>query len=176
MYLISIYFDEKTNQKIQRYINLVAEKSGNSFMIKECVPPHMTVSAFETRDEEGAIAAVERIANRLKQGELTWASVGQFFPYVIFLQPVLNSYLHEISRIAYEELENEDVNMSPLYRPFQWLPHTTIGKTLSQEEMQKAFQVLQAHFGVFDGTVVRIGLARTNPHRDIRTFALNMED
>ena len=176
MYLISIYFDEKTNRNMQRYINLVAEKSGNSFMIKECVPPHMTVSAFETRDEKGAMVAVEKIADRLNQGEITWASVGQFFPYVIFMQPVLNSYLHHISQVVYEELEKEDVSVSPLYQPFQWIPHATIGKTLSQPEMQKAFEVLQTHFGVFDSTVVRIGLARTNPHRDIKTITLNTED
>ena len=176
MYLISIYFDEKTNRKMQRYINLVAEKSGNPFMIKECVPPHLTVSAFETRDEKGVMVALERIVGRLRPGGLTWASVGQFFPYVIFMQPVLNSYLYQISQIVYEELEKEDVNISPLYQPFQWLPHTTIGKTLSQDEMRTAFEVLQTHFGVFDSTVVRIGLARTNPHRDIKTITLNTED
>jgi 2'-5' RNA ligase len=161
---------------MQRYINLVAEKSGNAFMIKECVPPHLTVSAFETRDEESAMVVLDRIASRLKQGKLTWASVGQFFPYVIFIQPVLNSYLHQISQIVYEELEKENVNISPYYQPFQWLPHTTIGKTLSQDEIKTAFEVLQTHFGVFDGTAVRIGLASTNPHRDIKTFTLNTED
>ncbi len=176
MYLVSIYFDEKTNRKIQRYINQVAETTGNSFMIDEHVPPHMTISAFETRCENAAIEALEHIATRLQQGEITWASVGQFFPYVIFLQPVLNSYLHELSKIVYEELEKEDVNISPHYQPYQWLPHATIGKTLSQEQMQKAFEVLQTHFGVFDSTVVRIGLAKTNPHRDIKTFTLNTED
>ncbi len=176
MYLISIYFDEKTNQKMQRYINQVAEKTGNSFMVDNGVSPHLTVSAFEARDEESAVTALERIASRLKQGKLTWVSVGQFFPYVIFVQPVLNSYLHQISQIVYEELETEDIHISPLYQPLQWLPHTTIGKTLSQDEMRMAFEVLQTRFGVFDSTVVRIGLARTNPHRDIKTFTLNTEE
>ena len=161
---------------MQRYINQVAEKTGNSFMIDNDVPPHLTVSSFETRDEKGAMVALERIANRLKQGEITWASVGQFFPYVIFMQPVLNSYLHQFSQIVYEELQKEDVNVSPFYRPLQWLPHATIGKTLSQEEMKKAFEVMQTHFGVFDSTVVRIGLARTNPHRDIKIITLNTEN
>ena len=52
MYLISIYFDEETNKRIQRYINLVAEKTGNTFMTAGHVPPHITVSAFEAREEE----------------------------------------------------------------------------------------------------------------------------
>lgn len=176
MYLVSIYFDEKSNRKIQRYIDLVAEKTGNSFMVKESVPPHMTVAAFEARDEEKAIVAVERMAGQLEQGNITWASVGQFLPYVIFIQPVLNSYLHEFSQVAYRELDKEDVKISPLYQPFQWIPHATIGKTLAQEEMKIAFELLQTHFGMFDSKVVRIGLAKTNPHRDIKTFTLNTGD
>lgn len=171
MYLISIYFDEKTNQKIQRYINLLAEKTGNDFMIEGQVPPHITVSAFETQREKQAIEALEQMAKRLEQGNITWASVGQFLPYVIFLQPVLNKYLHKMSKVVWEELTVvDDIKVSSFYRPFQWLPHATIGKTLSKEEMQVAFEVLQNHFGVFEGTVVRIGLAKTNPHRDIKTF------
>ena len=33
MYLVSIYFDEKTNQRIKEYMKQVAAKTGNSFML-----------------------------------------------------------------------------------------------------------------------------------------------
>ena len=49
MYLISIYFDEKTNNRMQSYIKQVAKRSGNTFMTEKNVPPHLTISAFETR-------------------------------------------------------------------------------------------------------------------------------
>ena len=39
MYLVSIYFDENTNKKLQQYINKVAEQTGNTFMLDEKVPP-----------------------------------------------------------------------------------------------------------------------------------------
>lgn len=171
MYLVSIYFDEKTNKKIQRYINQVAENTGNRFMIEGNVPPHITISAFETQDEKAAIDALERVVDRLQQGSITWASVGQFFPYVIFLAPVLNEYLHEMSQRVYAGLSALDgVKVSPYYRPFQWLPHATIGKTLSEEQMKEAFDVLQKSFGMFEGEVVNIGLAKPNPHRDIKIW------
>ena len=51
MYLISVYFDEKTNKNIQNLIAKVAKKTGNDFMIEGKVPPHITVSAFETKQE-----------------------------------------------------------------------------------------------------------------------------
>ena len=173
MYLISIYFDEKTNRRIQQYINKVAECTGNTFMLDGSVPPHITISAFETQNEKAVIEALERAVARLRQGTLEWVSVGQFFPYVIFLIPVLNEYLHEISAIVNDELSNTNgIKISPYYRPFQWLPHTTIAKKLTKEQMQTAFEVLQNSFGMFEGEVVRIGLAKPNPHRDIATWEL----
>lgn len=174
MYLISIYFDEKTNKKIQQYINQVAEKTGNTFMLDGNVPPHITISAFETRQEEKVIEVLEKVVQNLTPGKLQWASVGQFFPYVIFLAPVLNEYLHELSVQIYDALSQvEDIMISPYYQPLQWMPHATIAKKLTKEEMQIAFQVMQNSFGMFEGEIVRIGVAKPNPHRDIVTWELN---
>ena len=173
MYLVSIYFDEKTNQKIQKYINQVAEKAGNSHMLNGNVPPHITVTAFEAQDESEVICALEGAVKHFQRGRLTWASVGQFFPYVIYTAPVLNQYLHEMSVILHDALvQVEGVKISPYYQPFQWVPHSTIGKTLSKEEMKVAFEVMQNSFGVFEGEVVKMGLAKPNPHRDIMTWEL----
>jgi len=173
MYLVSIYFDEKTSKKIQQYINKVAECTGNTFMLDGSVPPHITVSAFEMQDEATAIKSLERAVARLRKGTLEWVSVGQFFPYVIFMIPVLNEYLHEMSAIVNEELSSMNgIKISPYYRPFQWLPHATIAKKLSNEQMRVAFEVLQNSFGIFEGEVVRIGLAKPNPHHDIATWEL----
>ena len=173
MYLLSIYFDEKTNKIIQRYINQVAEKTGNRFMTEGSVPPHITISAFETQDEKSAIEELDSLVKELRKGNLTWASVGQFFPYVIYIAPVLNEYLQGLSKQMYDNLSALDgIFISPYYQPFQWLPHTTIAKKLSKEEMQIAFEVLQNSFGMFEGEVVKIGLAKPNPHRDIATWEL----
>lgn len=172
MYLVSIYFDEKTNQKMQYYINLIMEKTGNSFMVERKVPPHVTIAAFEASSEKEVVAALENVAERFEQGHITWASVGQFFPYVIFLQPVLNKYLHGICEEVFDALVKvEGIQMSPYYQPFQWIPHATIGKKLTREEMKIAFEVLQNHFCIFEGKVVKIGLAKTNPYQEVKTVA-----
>lgn len=173
MYLVSIYFDEKTNKIIQNYINKVAEKTGNHFMIDGNVPPHITVSAFETKQEEKVIEALEKAVTQMKSGQLQWASVGEFFSYVIYLAPVLNEYLHCLSQNVYDCVkEIEDTEISPYYQPFQWLPHTTIGKKLSKEEMKTAFEVMQNSFAMFSGTVTKIGLAKTNPYTDLVNWEL----
>ena len=51
MYTISIYFDEKSNKTIQQYINQIAKLTGNTYMVDEQVPPHITLSAFDTKKE-----------------------------------------------------------------------------------------------------------------------------
>lgn len=176
MYLISLYFDEKTNYKIEQLIKKTAEKSGNMFMIDGKVPPHITVSAFETKQEKDVIIKLEEYAQGTKKGNLQWVSVGTFLPHVIYISPVLNEYLHTMSEDIFETLNGiDDTIISKYYRPFQWLPHTTIGKTLSGEEMKKAFEVLQEQFAVLTGTVTKIGLAKTNPYEELALFSLKAD-
>lgn len=176
MYLISIYFDDTTNKKIQRYIDIVAERTGNRFMTDGKVPPHMTISAFETRDEKKVQELLRGKFADLPQGEITWCSIGTFLPYVIYLSPVLNEYLSKLSKEIYDTLSGMDrVEISKFYQPFQWFPHATIGKKLTKEEMKIAFDVLQDNYGMFGSKVTHIGLAKPNPHRDLICMELKNE-
>ena len=173
MYLISIYFDEKTDKKIRYLMEQVAKNTGNTTLIDDKVPPHITISSFETNDEELAINCLKESCYTLKSGDLQWVSVSTFFPYVIYLSPVLNEYLFSLSKTIYDNFSNLDnISINKYYQPFSWQPHTTVGRKLSEEQMQLAFQTLQKHFVPFKGTVTKIGLAKTNPHRDIALFDL----
>ncbi len=172
MYLISVYFDEKAENRIQSYINDVAKQCGNTFMIDNNVPPHITVSAFETLDERSVVEAVSNAMSDIKQNKIEWVTVGAF-PTVIFIQPVLNEYLHNLSSTIYESIQNvPDTKVSKYYKPFSWLPHATIAKQLSEEEIRKAFDTLQKSFHSFEGEVVRIELAKKNPYRVIASWEL----
>lgn len=173
MYLISIYFDEKTDKQIRKIMTQVAERTGNTFMLDNHVPPHITVAAIETRDENATIMALEKCVQQLRQGNLRFISVGAFFPQVLYLEPVLNAYLHELAcvvNVAVKDLP--DTIVSPYYQPFSWLPHVTLAKQLSEEQMLMAFETLQKRFVSFEGTVTGIGIAKTNPHRDLRVWEL----
>lgn len=173
MYLVSLYFDEKTNKNIQNMIGKVAKRTGNDFMVTGNVPPHITVSAFETKKENEVLKRLQVIAADLTQSNLRWVSVGTFLPNVIFLTPVLNAYLQNMTQSIYGTIEDVDETiMNPFYLPYQWIPHTTIGKLLSKEQMQNAFEVLQEQFVPFEGTVTQIGLAKTNPYTELRLFDL----
>ena len=104
----------------------------------------------------------------MESGSVKWVSIGQFLPYVTYITPVLSEYLHSLGEQIYNCVRAvEETEVSLYYRPFQWFPHTTIGKQLSSEEMQKALEVLQRNFVPFEGKVVKIGLAKAKPYRDL---------
>lgn len=173
MYLISIYFDDATDKKIRNYMKQIAKNTGNSYMLDDNVPPHITVSAFETNTEDEAICRLKKFALQLSKGSVQWVSVGAFFPYVLYLAPLLDEYLFGVSKIVYDSfVDMDNISINKFYKPWYWQPHTTIGRKLSVKEMQVAFETMQKQFGVFSGTVTKIGLAKTNPHRDIVVLEL----
>lgn len=173
MYLISIYFDENTEKRLQGLIKSVANATGNTFMLDNNVPPHITVAVVETKHEDLLLARVEEVVKQFKIGDIKFVSVGTFSSQVIFVQPVLNEYLHLLTeRFTQEGTQIEETILRANYQPFHWLPHCTIGKQLSREQMKKAFEVLQNQFVPMDGKVVRIGIAKTNPHRDIKVWEM----
>ena len=174
MYLISVYFDEKTDKYIKKLIQQIAETTGNTFMPDNHVPPHITIAAIETRHEDMAIKAIESCVQQLEKGKLRFISTGAFFPQVIYLEPVLNEYLHNLACAVNGVVkELPDTIVSSYYKPFSWLPHVTLAKQLTKEEMLTAFEVLQKRFASFEGCVTRIGIAKTNPHRDLKVWVLD---
>ena len=173
MYLISIYFDEASEKCINRYMKQIGKATGNTRMLDGNVPPHITISAFEAESEAIAREIFLQGAKALKSGNVQWVSIGTFLPGVIYITPVLNKYLHELSEIFYQEVSKmQGVNADYKYLPYSWLPHSTLAKRLSKEQLTTAFLVMQNHFSPFSGRVTRIGLAKTNPYTNLEVVEL----
>lgn len=176
MYLVSVYFDKTAEHILQRYINKIAEKTGNSFMTDNNVPPHMTISAIEARSENALLGAMDNLRNSLFNGTISIVSVGQLLPYVFYATPVLNGYLQDLSEKVFDEVKSIlECAVSRYYKPMSWLPHITLGKTLTKEQMQMAFSVMQESFVPFEAAITEIGLARVNPHSDVVRWKLKQQ-
>lgn len=174
MYLVSVYFDEKSSRVISRYIEKIADKTGNTFMTDNHVPPHLTIASVETKDETGLMEKMNVLKERLRKGKIQLVSVGALFPYVLYITPVLNQYLEQMAEEVHKQLtELTDIKLSRYYQPMQWLPHLTVGKKLTKEQMREAFSLMQEHFVQMEVSVTEIGLAKTNPHKDIVRIELN---
>ena len=173
MYLISIYFDDVTDLRIRDYMKQIAKRTGNDAMIEGNVPPHITVAAFHTPSEENAREVFGKITERVCSGSVQWVTVGTFLPHVIYIAPVVNEYLHQLSVINIEELSiQKNVLMEKRYQPFSWYPHTTLAKKLTKQQLLQAVEVLQNQFCPFEGKITKIGLAVTNPYCDLAVYEL----
>lgn len=172
MYLISAYFDDESNKILQEHINRVAQATGNSFMLDNHVPPHITISAIEARSSEVLVPTFEELAGRIASDKISIVTVGQFMPRVLYVAPFLNEYLADLQRVVtnvYTDVPETTINK--FYRPFSWLPHITIGKTFGTEQMVNAIEVMK-DFKPIDATIVKIGLSEVNPHKDVRVMSL----
>lgn len=175
MYLVSIYFDNETNHAVTKLTKQVAKKTGNTYMLDNNVPPHITVSSFQLERvlEEKIISILNEKIHQLESGKITWVTTGMFFPHVLYIAPYVSEYLHSMSVEIHDALTDIDgISIGKTYQPFQWFPHTTIGKRLTNEEMKEAFLTMQNMFVPFEGKVTKIGLAKTNPYTDIYTWKL----
>ncbi|MDE7322706.1 MAG: hypothetical protein K2N73_08195 [Lachnospiraceae bacterium] len=173
MYLISVYFDNTAARKIQTLIEQIAAASGNHYMTEKRIPPHLTLCSIEARSVDVLIPAVKQLENRLRQGTVLFVTVGQLLPYVLYTMPVLNQYLQELVFQVNDAVSGiPETAVSKYYRPHSWLPHVTLGKTLSKEQMRRAFTVVQDRFSVFEAHVTELGLAKVNPHDDVLRFHL----
>ena len=114
MYLISAYFDENTNKILKHLQQKIADKTGNDFMIRNNVMPHLTISAIEARNVDVLIPAFGKVCREKLQpldekgvvnvnNAINIVSVGQLFPRVIYAAPVLNEYMMKLSISIYNE-------------------------------------------------------------------------
>ena len=111
--------------------------------------------------------------NNLRVDFVQLTSVGTFQTSSIFISAVYNEFLHELCKSVSEVLGNvENTIVRRNYQPFQWMPHVTIGKTLTKEQQLVAFETLQNSFGPLEASAVKIGLSKTNPYLDIYTWNL----
>lgn len=175
-YLVSLYFDDKTNKQILKYMMAVAEATGNDYMLEHKVPPHITISSFEV--EESNSDSVRQLVQKFNEvfqnasgGVIQWVGTGAFMTSALYLMPVLNQYLQKLMEDVYDVVSaDKDIKISKYYQPFQWMPHTTVGKKLGAVQLVKAFDVVQLDFKVITGSVNKIGLAKASPYEDIVTW------
>lgn len=173
MYLITAYFDEKTNKRIQGWINKVSASTGNHFMSEHKVPPHLTLAAIEARDAEVLLPQFQKLSGTLEAGSVELVTVGALLPYVLYAAPVLNAYLKELhAKVLQTMADHPGVRISRYYQQASWFPHVTIGKTLDKEQMRIAFAAMQDSFAPLEGKITRIALSRVNPHEDIESIEL----
>lgn len=170
-YAITVYFDEETTGKIQKLTDSTALSCGNTYMKDTKIPPHISLCSFEAADEEKIIGQFRALDGQIKAGDVFFASIGAFNPYVLFIAPVMNEYLFNACDILNSAYSITSLDM--LYQPYNWVPHATIAYKLTDEQLKRAFCCLQGEFKAFGGRGTRLVLARCNPYFELSQLDLD---
>ena len=172
-YAVTLEFDKETENKIQELIDEVAKVTGCDYMKQSKVPPHVTVSALVSDDEESLLLEMEKIAETMNKEFLWFANIGVFNPFVIYLGPVMNEFLQNTCRTVNERLlQYAEVGNRGRYLPNQWVPHAGIAVKLTPEALNEAFAIVQEKFSAFGATVEKIVLVRAEPYEELRSWNL----
>jgi 2'-5' RNA ligase len=174
-YAIVLYFNEKLEKDINSLILNVSEGSGNNYMVEHSIPPHITVSLFhkENNNIEQIIKFIDKNIFKINKGNIYIASIGVFNPSVLFIAPVINTYLLESNNKITELLRSfTDINFDKNYVLNQWVPHISIAVKLTGKELQKAFEVIRGEFKNIEGEINRIALIECNPYKEIKVWKL----
>jgi hypothetical protein len=171
-YALILYFDVETTVMFQSLITKAENACGNSYMTKPAViPPHVTICYFKTECINLVIPLIENKITAIGQSALSWASLGAFSSSTLFAAPVLNEYLLEICTLFNDLLVNH-VELVDYYKPFSWMPHTTLATKLTKEQMELAFDSIVEKFTPFLGTATHICLARCERFSELKIWEL----
>ena len=172
-YAVTLEFDKETEKKIQEMIDEVARVTGCDYMKQSKIPPHVTVSALVSDNEEALLSEMESIAESMTKDFIWFASIGIFNPFVIYLGPVMNEFLQNTCRTVNEKLlQYADVGNRGRYLPNQWVPHAAIVVKLTPDTIKEAFAIVQEKFSAFGATAEKIVLARAEPYEELKAWKL----
>lgn len=172
-YAVTLEFDKETHNKIQELIDEVARATGCDYMKQSGIPPHVTVSALVSDNEEALLSEMDSIAETMKKEYIWFANIGVFNPLVIYLGPVMNEFLYSTCKTVNERLlKYADVGNRGRYLPYQWVPHAAIAVKLTPKALKDAFAIVQEKFTAFGATAEKIVLARAEPYEELRSWKL----
>ena len=67
------------------------------------------------------------------------------------------------------------VKLADYYRPYNWIPHTTLAAKLTPEQLNNAFVAVANKFAPMMGTTTAISFAACEPFNELKTWSLELE-
>ena len=174
-YAIVLYMDDEKTAMVEELIDELAPICGSDYCLD--VKPHITISALIAENEEAVKKQAGRLSKRLKQGKVNIASIGVFNPFVLFLAPVVDSYLIESSQTANDlMLKVSEIGNKGRYIPNSWVPHIAVAMKMERESLYKSFNKLSELFTPFCAEIDRMALIKwekDDPYQELAVYDLN---
>ena len=130
-YAISLFFDEQSTVKLTSLINSVAEITDNFYVVKNNIPPHITLAMFKEKTQPQQSVQTEQNLEIFKNKNLFLHSTE------FTTENKQNNLIYSINAKLHNNLHT---NFTPasnnLYLPQNYFPHCAIatGLTTSQQK------------------------------------------
>ena len=173
-YAIVLYMNDENTAMVNSMIKELAPECGSDYCLG--IVPHVTISAIISDDEDAVKTAARDLSKKLTRGELKIASIGIFNPLVLFLAPIVDSYLIKFSQIANDTmLEVSEIGNKGRYIPNSWVPHMAVAMKMEKEGLYKGFKRLSEIFTPFCAELDKMALIKweeNNPYQELAVYDL----
>ena len=173
-YAIVLYMNDEKTAMVNGLIEELAPECGSDYCLG--IVPHVTISAIISDDEDAVKTAARDLSKKLTSGELKIASIGIFNPLVLFLAPIVDSYLIKSSQIANDTmLEVSEIGNKGRYIPNSWVPHMAVAMKMEKEGLYKGFKRLSEIFTPFCAELDKMALIKweeNNPYQELAVYDL----
>lgn len=174
-YAIVLYMNDKKTAMVKEMISELAPVCGSDYCLG--IEPHITISAIIADDEELVKEEAKKLSKLLKRGEVKIGAIGVFNPMVLFLSPVVDSYLIESSQTANDQmLKVSEIGNKGRYIPNNWVPHMAVAMRMEKEGLYKSFIKLSEIFTPFSAEIDKMALIKweeDNPYQELAIYDLN---
>ena len=167
IYAIAIHFDVESTEKINEKIIEIAESNINPYMVNNKIPPHLTISLFETFDEFNREKFLKAIYLNTERESIEIYDIAMFEPKVIYYAPKKSDFLIELNQIATKKLIELGIESDKYYLSDNWVPHIALGVQLTCSEIERAYEIVKKDFEAFTVRIEKIVLAKCNPYSEI---------
>ena len=172
-YAVSLHFTQDVNDIISAATKEIAQLTGNTFMLDNKVPPHVTIGAFhaDKQDESKLLQLVQDFAKTQAPGTIRFTTPGDFNQKVLFLKPQKDDYLTNINKALHQiMLPHFKEGENGYYLPDMWFPHTTLATRLNQTQFSQAFQIANKITLPLEAKVQDIGVYLCSPFAELKRY------
>lgn len=175
-YAIELFFDQTTEAKLNRLIELVADRGISTKFIEWKTRPHIALACYNDVDEERCIEILKKFAASHEKEPAYLDSVGVFNDTkIVFATPTMTRRLYDLQSELHAAMNDFDTSGWEWYCPDGWVPHCTLAMTAEDgaEAFFKAAELILHEFEKIEGVYCEIGLVKCPfPAEEIYTAEL----
>jgi len=176
---ISAWFDQQTEDSVREVWRQLAESGVFSEFHDGPFRPHITLSAYVNLEVDSCVACLRDFLCTTPPLSVSLYSLGQFLlpTGAIYISSLINEPLLAFRREIARRLSSfGSVLFLPYYEPDRWVPHVSLARGLTPQQLLAAFEICQKIPLPISAQVNRVGIIEFPIERELYELFLKGKD